>query len=117
MGFATGCRRGRAGPFSRPAGSRAGIGCLPEPALTQTSLAVSAPPPSVGRPVWRIRDRATFARLRAEGRRIKRGPVTVWFVEGDPYLPPRMAYAIGRTVGTAVERNRLRRRLRAIVSD
>ena len=30
-------------------------------------------------------------------------------------MPPRVAYAIGRKVGGAVERNRLRRRLRAIV--
>jgi ribonuclease P protein component len=30
-------------------------------------------------------------------------------------VPPRVAYAIGRKVGGAVERNRLRRRLRAIV--
>ena len=31
--------------------------------------------------------------------------------------PPRVAYAIGKRVGGAVERNRLRRRLRPIVSD
>jgi ribonuclease P protein component len=30
-------------------------------------------------------------------------------------VPPRVAYAIGRKVGGAVERNRLRRRLRGIV--
>ncbi len=30
--------------------------------------------------------------------------------------PPRVAYAVGRPVGSAVERNRLRRRLRAVVS-
>jgi ribonuclease P protein component len=32
-------------------------------------------------------------------------------------LPPRLAFAIGRRVGHAVERNRLRRRLRAIFAD
>lgn len=31
--------------------------------------------------------------------------------------PPHVAYAIGRAVGGAVERNRLRRRLRPIMSD
>ena len=34
--------------------------------------------------------------------------------EGDP---PRVAYAIGRHVGGAVERNQLRRRLRAVLVD
>jgi len=35
------------------------------------------------------------------------------FVPGDPTLPPRVAYAVGRRVGPAVVRNRVRRRLRA----
>lgn len=30
--------------------------------------------------------------------------------------PPRVAYALGRAVGTAVVRNRIRRRLRVIVA-
>ena len=34
-------------------------------------------------------------------------------VPGDPTLPPRVAYAVGRRVGPAVIRNRVRRRLRA----
>jgi ribonuclease P protein component len=32
-------------------------------------------------------------------------------------VPPRVGYAIGRPIGTAVTRNRLRRRLRAVVHD
>ena len=35
------------------------------------------------------------------------------FLPGDPSLPPRVAYAVGRRVGPAVVRNRVRRRLRA----
>jgi ribonuclease P protein component len=31
--------------------------------------------------------------------------------------PPRVAFAIGRSVGNAVARNRLRRRLRALCAD
>jgi ribonuclease P protein component len=31
-------------------------------------------------------------------------------------VPPRVAYTVGRQVGNAVERNRLRRRLRAVVA-
>ncbi|MDR3649738.1 MAG: ribonuclease P protein component [Acidimicrobiales bacterium] len=66
---------------------------------------------------WRIRDRATFEELRRHGHRSRRGPVTVTFVEvGDPGVP-RVAYAVGKRVGGAVVRNRLRRRLRAVVAD
>lgn len=35
----------------------------------------------------------------------------------DGAEPPRVAYALGRSVGTAVTRNRLRRRLRVILAD
>lgn len=35
------------------------------------------------------------------------------FLPGDPSTPPRVAYAVGRRVGSAVVRNRVRRRLRA----
>lgn len=67
--------------------------------------------------VWRVRDRATFAELRRQGRRVRRGPISVTFVGGGPSGPPRVAYAVGRRVGSAVRRNRLRRRLRAVVAD
>ena len=36
------------------------------------------------------------------------------WLEEDAGLPPRVAFAIGRRVGGAVVRNRLRRRLRAL---
>jgi len=36
------------------------------------------------------------------------------FLPGDPALPPRVAYAVGKRVGPAVVRNRVRRRLRAV---
>lgn len=32
-------------------------------------------------------------------------------------MPPQVAFAIGRPVGSAVRRNRVRRRIRAILSD
>ncbi len=35
----------------------------------------------------------------------------------DESNPPRVAYAVGRQVGPAVVRNRVRRRLRAIIED
>ena len=67
--------------------------------------------------VWRIRDRATFVALARSRRRVRRGPITVTWAPGDPAEPPRVAYAVGRRVGGAAVRNRVRRRLRAIVGD
>jgi ribonuclease P protein component len=64
-----------------------------------------------------IRDRATFLRLRRSGRRVRRGPVTVTWVPGEPSEPTRVAYTVGRKVGGAVVRNRVRRRLRAVASE
>jgi ribonuclease P protein component len=55
--------------------------------------------------------------LRTEGIRVRRGALSVTFVAEDSAGASRVAYAIGRRVGTAVVRNRLRRRLRAIVAD
>lgn len=64
-----------------------------------------------------IRDRRTFAALRTNGLRVRRGPLSATFLADDPTGPLRVAYAIGRRAGTAVVRNRLRRRLRAIMAD
>jgi ribonuclease P protein component len=36
------------------------------------------------------------------------------FLPGDSSMPPRVAYAVGRRVGGAVVRNRVRRRMRAV---
>ena len=74
------------------------------------------PPPAVGL-TWRVRDRGTFARFRASRTRTSTGPITVTFVHDEVATPPRVAYSVGRKVGSAVVRNRLRRRLRAIVAD
>jgi ribonuclease P protein component len=43
--------------------------------------------------------------------------VTVTFVSDDVAGPPRVAYTVSRRVGGAVVRNRVRRRLRAIVEE
>jgi ribonuclease P protein component len=86
--------------------------------------------------IWRIRDRGTFEALRREGIRARSGPIGITYLPDPPPadgatagsgdrapilgsgpLPPRLAFAIGRRVGHAVERNRLRRRLRAIFTD
>jgi RNase P protein component len=61
--------------------------------------------------IWRIQDRTTFGALR-RAPRVRRGPLTVAWLEGDSREPPRVGFAINRRVGGAVVRNRLRRRLR-----
>jgi ribonuclease P protein component len=66
---------------------------------------------------WRVRDRATFAALR-NGRRGHAGPIRVtWLPEPGSNTPPRVAFAVGRRVGPAVARNRVRRQLRAIAAE
>jgi ribonuclease P protein component len=65
--------------------------------------------------IGRVGDRASFEALRREGRRARRGPMTVTHVPRGREV--RVAYAIGRKVGPAVVRNRLRRRLREAVRE
>ncbi|MEO6469419.1 MAG: ribonuclease P protein component [Acidimicrobiia bacterium] len=66
--------------------------------------------------IHRVRSHATFAALvRVRPRRD--GPVWVRRIDSDGARRPEVAYAIGRTSGNAVIRNRLRRQLRAIVHE
>jgi ribonuclease P protein component len=77
------------------------------------------------KPLWRITDRATFAELRRRGRRARRGPLALtWlaaepgtWLAAEPGTPPRVAFAVGRQAGTAVARNRVRRRVRAALQE
>jgi ribonuclease P protein component len=70
-------------------------------------------------PLWRIRDRRTFRALRADGTRHRSGPLQVTALPDatGAEVAPRLAFAIGRPVGPAVVRNRLRRQLRARARD
>ena len=72
------------------------------------------PRPTVGL-IDRIRHRDAFARLRREGIRVRVDSLWCSFVPDSGVAPPRVAFAIGRAAGSAVQRNRLRRRLRAIL--
>ena len=67
--------------------------------------------------IWRVRDRTMFRAL-MHGRRRRSGPlqVSAALVSTRPD-PPRIAFAVGRSVGNAVVRNRVRRRLRAAVRE
>jgi len=66
--------------------------------------------------IWRIERRDTFLALRS-GRRGRSGPLVVSWLPGDPAQPARVAFAIGRKVGNAVVRNRLRRQLRTLLRE
>jgi ribonuclease P protein component len=94
----------------------------PRRAGHRAGTAPEGPRPTVGL-IGRISDRATFDALRREGRRARRDPVTVVFLsehapDGDgPAGGVRVAYTVGRRVGTAVVRNRVRRRLRAAMRE
>lgn len=69
--------------------------------------------PAAPRPqLWRITDRTSFLELRRNGRRARRGPLSVTYLEAaTPH--PRVGFAVGKAAGGAVTRNRIRRRLRA----
>jgi ribonuclease P protein component len=67
--------------------------------------------------IWRIREREVFARLSHEGRRARAGVLWCNFLHDPSASPPRVAFAIGRAIGSSVERNRVRRRLRAVLSS
>lgn len=67
--------------------------------------------------VDRVRDRTVFNRFRSEGIRSRSGGLTVVRVARPAAERPAVAYAISRRVGSAVRRNTLRRRLRALMTE
>lgn len=97
MAFVTACRRGLVVPFSSHVVARAG----------------SASPLKLANPWHSIRRQSDFSRLREAGRRHRQGPITVTFCSGDQRA---VAMAIPKRVGNAVVRNRVRRRIRAILA-
>lgn len=67
--------------------------------------------------IGRIRDRDAFVRLRRDGVRVGIDPLWCSFLHDPSLRPPRVAFAIGRAVGSATRRNLLRRRLRALLAE
>lgn len=63
-----------------------------------------------------ISDRATFGRVRRNGHRHRTADLRVTFLPGSAG-DLHVAYTIGRKVGSAVVRNRLRRRIRGVLDD
>lgn len=64
--------------------------------------------------IERLSSRRDLERLRAEGTRSGRGPVRLLH-RPDATERARIAYAIPRSVGSAVARNRSRRRVREVI--
>lgn len=65
-----------------------------------------------------VRGRNEFLTLRRARRRARSGPVAVHYVPASPVDGvPRISYSVPRRVGSAVDRNRCRRRLRAVAYE
>lgn len=81
----------------------------------------SFPSPEGSRPtvgmIERLAGRADFARLRADGVRHGRGPIRLVSRVDPTHASARFAFAIPRSVGNAVVRNRVRRRIRAVLHE
>ena len=92
------CVRAPAAPSSSGGGTRAGSASLPK-----------------GRPFTSLRGRSEIRSVRRRGTRRRVGGVTVVAAPGEPG-PPRVAVVAGRTVGSAVLRNRAKRRLREAIA-
>ena len=75
------------------------------------------PRPPVGL-IWRLGQRRDLDEVARRGRRAAAGPLWLRYLADPPTAqpdPPRVAFAVGRKVGNAVTRNRLRRRLRPLL--
>lgn len=66
--------------------------------------------------IWHVRGRSRFVEL-ARGRRCRHGVLMLTVVDEHVDAPPRIAFSIARSVGSAPVRNRIRRRLRHLVRD
>ena len=85
------------------------------PAVGVSSGGPAAPPRETR--LGTVRSRKTFEALRSTPNRGRSGPVSVSFLGKPSCSEVELAFSIPRRVGNAVVRNRLRRRLKAIMGD
>jgi ribonuclease P protein component len=81
------------------------------PAVNETSKKVSQ---SFPRDV-RLLKHADFQTVYQKGRKHFSGNMTVFYRESDRTAGPRIGFTVGKVLGGAVVRNRIRRRMRAVV--
>lgn len=67
--------------------------------------------------IHRVRTRAEFDLIGRRGRRVRNELLWCSHLHDPSIRPARVAFAIGRAHGSAVDRNRLRRRLRAVLRE
>ena len=65
--------------------------------------------------IGRLQRRSDFARLTEEGTYVRFGGLWCRMIADSHLEQPQVGYAIGRSFGSAVQRNRMRRRLRVLL--
>jgi ribonuclease P protein component len=87
--------------------------------LLQGSSAVNEPPASSARKFprsSRLLKHADFQTVYKQGRKHFSGNMVVFYCQSTRPGGPRVGFTVGKVLGGAVERNRIRRRMRAAVS-
>lgn len=62
-----------------------------------------------------VSSRRAIAQIRNSGVRVRRGPIGVSYLAGTSSVA--VAFAVPKSIGSAVVRNRIRRRLRAVFNE